>query len=79
MRIAKEDLVLVSGHPIVAGDAVLASIASANRDELVYDRGEEIDLHHTEKNQHVGFGYGAHHCLGAPLARWNCRWRWPAW
>ncbi|HEY4460657.1 MAG TPA: cytochrome P450 [Pseudonocardiaceae bacterium] len=69
VRIAKEDLVLASGHPIAAGDAVLASIASANHDELVYDRAEEIDLHRTEKNQHVGFGHGAHHCLGAPLAR----------
>jgi cytochrome P450 len=67
-RIAKEDLVLPSGHPIAAGDAVMPDTASANRDELVYEHADQIDFHRPE-NQHVAFGHGAHHCLGAPLAR----------
>jgi cytochrome P450 RapN len=67
-RIATEDLVLPSGHPIAKGDAVIADIISANRDETVYEHADQVDFHRSE-NQHVGFGHGAHHCLGAPLAR----------
>jgi cytochrome P450 RapN len=68
VRIAKEDLVLPSGHPIAAGDAVMADMSSANRDESVYPHADQVDFHRPE-NQHVAFGHGAHHCLGAPLAR----------
>ncbi len=68
VRIAKEDLVLASGQPIAAGDAVMPDMSSANRDELVFDKPDQIDFHRPE-NQHVAFGHGAHHCLGAPLAR----------
>lgn len=68
VRIAKEDLVLPSGHPIAAGDAVMAEMSSANRDESVYPHADQVDFHRAE-NQHVAFGHGAHHCLGAPLAR----------
>jgi cytochrome P450 RapN len=68
VRIAKEDLVVPSGHPIAAGDAVMPDMLSANRDELVYEHADEIDFHRAD-NQHVAFGHGAHHCLGAPLAR----------
>ena len=67
-RIAKEDVVLASGHPIAAGDAVMADMSSANRDESVYPHADQVDFHRPE-NQHVAFGHGAHHCLGAPLAR----------
>ncbi|HEY4457325.1 MAG TPA: cytochrome P450 [Pseudonocardiaceae bacterium] len=68
VRIAKEDLTLPSGHPIAEGDAVMPNLTSANRDELVYEHADEVDFHRAE-NQHVAFGHGAHHCLGAPLAR----------
>ena len=68
VRIAKEDLTLPSGHPIAAGDAVMPDMSSANRDESVYAHADQVDFHRPE-NQHVAFGHGAHHCLGAPLAR----------
>jgi cytochrome P450 RapN len=68
VRIAKEDLVLPSGHPVAAGEAVMPEMGSANRDELVYAKADQIDFHRSD-NQHVAFGYGAHHCLGASLAR----------
>jgi cytochrome P450 len=66
-RYALEDVEL-SGFVVPAGDPVLVSTASANRDERVFPDPDRIDL--TRKpNPHVGFGHGAHHCLGAPLAR----------
>ena len=51
-----------------AGEPVVAVIASANRDETVYPDPDQLDLLRDEAS-HLGFGYGPHHCLGAPLAR----------
>lgn len=66
-RYATED-VEVGGVVIRAGEAVLVSIAAANRDERVFEQAEKLDVTR-EGNSHIGFGHGAHHCLGAQLAR----------
>ncbi|GGM53413.1 cytochrome P450 [Longimycelium tulufanense] len=66
-RYAKEDL-MVGDHLVQAGEPVLASIGSANRDERVFARPNEIDITRGD-NPHLGFGHGVHHCLGAQLAR----------
>jgi cytochrome P450 len=66
-RYALEDVEL-GGVTVRAGEPVLPALASANRDEAVYHAPEELDLLRAEAS-HVGFGHGAHHCLGAPLAR----------
>ena len=41
---------------------------SANRDETVFDQADEVVLDRMP-NPHIGFGFGIHHCLGAPQAR----------
>ncbi len=66
-RYATEDVEL-SGITVPAGDPVLVSMAAANRDERVFPDPDGIDLTR-DPNPHLGFGHGAHHCLGAPLAR----------
>ena len=66
-RIALEDVVL-SGTLVRAGEAVMTQTAAANRDKSVFDHADEIDFHR-EQNPHIAFGHGAHHCLGAQLAR----------
>jgi cytochrome P450 len=66
-RIATEDVVL-HGTTIAAGEAVFLAFASANRDEDHFADPERIDFSRPE-NAHLAFGYGIHHCLGAPLAR----------
>jgi cytochrome P450 RapN len=66
-RIATEDLEL-GGRLVRKGESVVTTVASANRDEAIFDRPDEINLSR-EHNPHVGFGHGVHHCLGAPLAR----------
>lgn len=58
----------VSGTSIQAGEAVLPSIAAANRDGSVFDRPDHLDLGRTH-NPHVALGRGAHNCVGAHLAR----------
>ncbi len=47
---------------------VILHLASANRDEDVFDRPDSLDISR-KPNPHVGFGGGIHHCLGAMLAR----------
>jgi len=67
MRTAREDTT-VRGVPIEAGESVLLSYASANRDEDVFDEPFRFDVGR-EPNKHNAFGYGVHFCLGAALAR----------
>jgi cytochrome P450 len=50
------------------GHYVLAVIASGNRDPEAFTAPDALDLSRAE-NRHLGFGFGVHHCLGAPLAR----------
>jgi cytochrome P450 len=66
-RIALED-VEVGDVIIPKGSSVLGMIISANRDEAVFDQGEELDLGR-EPNRHISFAFGAHYCLGSQLAR----------
>jgi cytochrome P450 len=66
-RIATTDVEL--GDVLVkAGDPVLCSRSSANRDEDIFSRPDELQLSR-DPNPHVAFGYGPHFCLGANLAR----------
>jgi cytochrome P450 len=67
MRTAVEDAT-VRGVPIAAGDSVLLSYVSANRDEDVFDHPFRFDITR-DSNRHIAFGYGVHFCLGAALAR----------
>lgn len=64
---ATED-VEVGGALVRAGEPVLVAFAAANRDAGRFDDPDELRFDR-EENQHVGFGHGAHHCLGAQLAR----------
>jgi cytochrome P450 len=66
-RYAVEDVEL-GGVLIRAGDPVIGSLGSANRDGEVFAEPETLDLHRST-NPHIGFGHGAHHCVGAQLAR----------
>jgi cytochrome P450 len=66
-RYARED-VTIHGVTIPRGLMTLGIIGSANRDEKVFDRPEELNITR-EDNRHLSFGHGIHFCLGAPLAR----------
>lgn len=58
----------IQGQSIRQGELVIASLASANRDETHFPNPEVLDLKR-EPNRHLAFGQGSHFCLGAPLAR----------
>ncbi len=70
-RVATADVDL-SGTRIAAGEAVLVSPQAANRDPDVFDDPDTLRLDRGD-NPHMTFGYGMHHCLGAPLARMELR------
>ncbi|MCL7492948.1 cytochrome P450 [Streptomyces sp. MCA2] len=67
-RYATED-VEVGGTLVRAGTPVLVAVGAANRDALRFDSPGTLDISRGGTNQHLGFGHGVHHCLGAPLAR----------
>ena len=50
------------------GEVVEPMIASANRDEAVFEDAEHIDIERAS-NPHLGFGGGVHRCVGSTLAR----------
>jgi len=66
-RTAAEDTEL-GGVRIRAGDKVVVSFTSANRDESVFEHPKRFDISRSP-NPHLAFGYGPHFCLGAHLAR----------
>ncbi|MEV4432745.1 cytochrome P450 [Streptomyces sp. NPDC049585] len=49
------------------GEAIQVVLAAANRDPEEFEQPQELDLTR-EHNPHLGFGRGAHYCLGASLA-----------
>jgi cytochrome P450 len=65
-RIATEDVEL-GGVTIRANDTVHVSYLAANRDGKRFERPDELDLDRAV-TPHMTFGWGAHHCVGAPLA-----------
>ncbi len=67
MRTAAEDTT-VRGMSIAAGESVLLSYVSGNRDEDVFEEPFRFDVGR-DPNKHVAFGYGVHFCMGAALAR----------
>ena len=60
------------GVEIPAGSKVLLLIGSANRDRREFDDPDRFDVRRVIK-RHISFGYGAHFCLGAALARLEAR------
>jgi cytochrome P450 len=74
------------GQTVPAGSAIVVLPASANRDHRKFPPdGDTFDIHRTI-TQILSFGFGAHYCLGAPLARLEGRValeevlkRFPAW
>ena len=72
MRTATRDAEL-GGQAIREGDPVLLLYASANRDERQFGpTADRFDIGR-DPNHHVAFGFGAHFCIGATLARIEAR------
>lgn len=67
VRLVKEDHDF-GGVEMKAGERVFLVNPSANRDPAVFDDPDTLNLRRNPTG-HIGFGFGLHYCLGAPLAR----------
>jgi pimeloyl-[acyl-carrier protein] synthase len=66
-RIAPDDLEM-GGQQMKKGQAVIAVMAAGNRDPERFADPDRLDLGRGD-NRHLAFGWAAHFCFGAPLAR----------
>lgn len=66
-RLVLEDIE-IGGFDIPKGDTVMTIQASSNRDEDLFENGEDYVVFR-DKNPHQAFGSGPHHCAGAHIAR----------
>jgi cytochrome P450 len=66
-RLAPDDVEL-GGQKIKKRQAVIAVMAAGNRDPQRFADPDRLDLQRPD-NRHLAFGWGAHYCFGAPLAR----------
>jgi len=63
----------VGGVDLPAGTTVMVHNGAANRDPRHFDAPGELRLDRTDGRHHLGFGFGIHTCVGAPLARAEAR------
>ncbi|MEU5269252.1 cytochrome P450 [Streptomyces hygroscopicus] len=76
VRAAREDLE-IAGVRVRAGETVVGSIASANRDRSRFTEPDTLDVTRDAAGQ-LAFGHGIHQCLGQHLARMEMRTGYPA-
>jgi cytochrome P450 len=69
-RTVLEDVEL-GGKTIAAGQTLMLCMGAANRDPEVFPNPDVLDLHRGTAHEHLSFGAGRHHCLGASMAKAN--------
>ncbi len=78
LRFAVADVELPHGEVIRKGEALLPMYAAAGRDVEQHGAdAAEFDVRRAAQ-EHLAFGHGVHHCIGAPLARLEARTALPA-
>ena len=59
----------VDGHTFAPGDRVLLSYPGANRDPAQFEAPHVLDVSRSNASRQIGWGHGAHFCLGSRLAQ----------
>jgi cytochrome P450 len=66
----------IAGKKIAKGDKVVMWYVSANRDDAVFERPNELLIDRENARQHLAFGIGVHFCMGSRLAEMQLRVVW---
>jgi cytochrome P450 len=69
IRSSSDQVVLSDGTTVAKGQSIVLMIVGANRDPKVFSQPDTFDINRENAKRNLAFGYGAHHCLGASLAR----------
>jgi cytochrome P450 len=72
MRTAQADTT-IAGFTVHKGDWIYLSYLAANRDPELFADPHAFDITRANADKHLAFGFGAHFCLGAQLARMELR------
>lgn len=59
----------IAGHLFPAGEIIVLSLAAAGRDPSAFHESDRFDLYRPDPWYDIGFGHGAHYCLGIALAK----------
>ena len=76
LRSAADDVVLSYGTKVRKGQSIILMIVGANHDPAVFTRPELFDIERENARRNLAFGFGAHHCIGAALARLEAEVAW---
>jgi cytochrome P450 len=76
LRSAADDVVLSDGTKVRKGQSIILMIVGANHDPAVFTRPELFDIERENARRNLAFGFGAHHCIGAALARLEAEVAW---
>lgn len=68
IKILLEDMT-IGGEPFREGEVIAPNMGAAGRDPSVFANPDRADLFRAEPLYDIGFGYGAHYCLGHALAK----------
>lgn len=75
-RTVDTDIELLDGTRVRRGQTIIVILAGANRDPAIFDNPNAFQLMRENARKHVAFGFGAHHCIGAQLARLEAETLW---
>jgi cytochrome P450 len=66
----------IAGRPIRKGEKIVMWYVSGNRDEDVFENGDDLIVERKNARNHISFGFGIHRCLGLRLAELQLRIVW---
>jgi cytochrome P450 len=69
LRTSKSEATLKDGTVVKKGQSIVLMIVGANRDPKIFSDPESFSIDRVNAKRNLAFGYGAHHCIGASLAR----------
>ena len=68
-RTSDIELELSDGTKVRKGQSIVLMLSGANRDPSIFPDPDSFDVNRENARRNIAFGYGAHHCIGAQLAR----------